>query len=325
MWYHFHMNILKNVDYEKGINELAENSIDFICIDPPYGKIQGMKLSGQKSKVDWDVNIDWKQMFKLFNRILRPGGTIAVFGQQPTYSEMVLSNHKDFKFEYIWVKNNAAQGFHSNKMPLNFTENIAIFVKNGNNRTFNKPTTSLEINKDEHHIRWYAQQIYNFIDLPRRKIHEQLGHRKTEFFFYYTGKNFGIPSEEVYDQLIETFNINEMENFISYKKLKEIWSNERDKTRGIKLDGSVYNGTFRNVLEFSKDNKPYFHPTQKPIKLMEELIKIHTNENDVVLDCFAGSGSTLVAAKNLKRKYIGFELSKEYFEIAKSRLEKAKL
>ena len=63
------------------------------------------------------------------------------------------------------------------------------------------------------------------------------------------------------------------------------------------------------------------HPTQKSVKLMEELVKIHTNENQLILDCFMGSGTTGVACKNLNRKFIGIELDETYFNIAKERIE----
>ena len=62
------------------------------------------------------------------------------------------------------------------------------------------------------------------------------------------------------------------------------------------------------------------HPTQKNIKLMEWLIKIHSNENMIILDPFIGSGTTLLAAKNLNRKYIGIEMEEKYCEISKKRL-----
>ncbi|KRN10859.1 DNA-methyltransferase [Liquorilactobacillus mali] len=67
--------------------------------------------------------------------------------------------------------------------------------------------------------------------------------------------------------------------------------------------------------------KNKFHPTQKPVELMEELILRHSNENDIVLDCFMGSGSTGIAALNLKRRFIGIELNEEYFDVAKTRIE----
>lgn len=62
------------------------------------------------------------------------------------------------------------------------------------------------------------------------------------------------------------------------------------------------------------------HTTQKPLYLMEQILKIHTNEQQTVVDLFMGSGTTGVAAKNLNRKFIGIELDDKYFEIAKNRI-----
>ena len=62
------------------------------------------------------------------------------------------------------------------------------------------------------------------------------------------------------------------------------------------------------------------HPTQKPVRLMEEIIKVLSNENDLILDPFTGSGSTGIACKNLNRKFVGIELEKKYFQIAKQRI-----
>lgn len=63
------------------------------------------------------------------------------------------------------------------------------------------------------------------------------------------------------------------------------------------------------------------HPTQKPLALMEYLIKTYTKERDTVLDFAMGSGTTGRACKNLNRNFIGIEINKEYFEIAKERIE----
>lgn len=65
-----------------------------------------------------------------------------------------------------------------------------------------------------------------------------------------------------------------------------------------------------------------FHPTMKDIKVIEYLVRLLSNENDTVLDCFMGSGTTGIACKHLNRKFIRIELDKEYFEIAKDRIEK---
>ena len=76
----------------------------------------------------------------------------------------------------------------------------------------------------------------------------------------------------------------------------------------------------KTIQKFTRD-KGGFHPTQKPVALLEYLIKTYTREGDLVLDCVMGSGSTGVAAKNLNRDFIGIELDENYFEIAKKRIE----
>ena len=72
------------------------------------------------------------------------------------------------------------------------------------------------------------------------------------------------------------------------------------------------------------NSKYVIHPTQKPVALFEYLIKTYTNEGEIILDFAIGSGTTAVACKRLNRKYIGFEISKEYCQIANQRLEAEK-
>ena len=103
-----------------------------------------------------------------------------------------------------------------------------------------------------------------------------------------------------------------------------------DKTNGIPkpeyLKGKIYthkNPT--NIIEIKNVNNKNVHPTQKPIALMENLIKTYTNENETVLDFTMGSGSTGVAAKNLNRSFIGIEQDPNYFKIAEERINKPDL
>lgn len=86
-----------------------------------------------------------------------------------------------------------------------------------------------------------------------------------------------------------------------------------------------YTGFHNSILKFSnKSGKGYsFHPTQKPIELLEYLIKTYTNENELVLDFTMGSGSTGVACVNTNRDFIGIELEENYFNIAKERIKTA--
>ena len=83
---------------------------------------------------------------------------------------------------------------------------------------------------------------------------------------------------------------------------------------------SKYTNYPTTIWEFASEGKT-IHPTQKPITLMEEIVKTFSNEEDLVLDCCMGSGSTGVACLNTNRKFIGIELDENYFNIAKKRIE----
>lgn len=94
---------------------------------------------------------------------------------------------------------------------------------------------------------------------------------------------------------------------------------------GKQTNSEKKNDGFRHARSVVKISNPRIkggHPTQKPLELMEYLIKTFSNENDIVFDCCMGSGTTGVAANNLGRRFIGIELNKEYFTIASERIKK---
>lgn len=108
-----------------------------------------------------------------------------------------------------------------------------------------------------------------------------------------------------------------------------------DMFTGVKSGAFIYTSNSKykypnNLLNFNAranecNNRIRVHPTQKPVALLEYLVKTYTNENDLVLDFTMGSGSTGVACVNLNRKFIGIELDEKYFNIAKNRIETAVL
>ena len=108
----------------------------------------------------------------------------------------------------------------------------------------------------------------------------------------------------------------------------KIPSTIKKKTGGLGLKNGCEYRALSNVwtdispiVPWSKERVE--HPTQKPIQLMERLIKVFTNENDAILDFTMGSGSTGVACKNLNRNFVGIELDEKYFNIAKERINNA--
>ena len=169
-----------------------------------------------------------------------------------------------------------------------------------------------------HPLKEYFEKVLNYTGLTLSGVNKALGHRRAEHSFYLNKTQFALCTEQAYDDLIKEFGIDEMADFQEYNHLKKV--DERYK----KEIASTFNlwqkkKTKSNILKYAKDY-PSLHPTMKPILLLEDLIKTFSNEGDLVVDLTMGSGSTGVACKNTGRSFIGMELDKEYFEIAKKRI-----
>lgn len=130
--------------------------------------------------------------------------------------------------------------------------------------------------------------------------------------------------------LKETENISVFNSKVYYPQGLEI--NEKGKNRRGKqtetlgkyelINKSEYKNYPRTILQFKSERG--YHPTQKPVALLEYLIRTYTNEGETVLDFTMGSGSTGVACVHTNRNFIGIEIEEEYFDIAKKRIEEAK-
>ncbi len=111
-------------------------------------------------------------------------------------------------------------------------------------------------------------------------------------------------------------------NKVDFIKTSDAWLKDKRNTKK-----QEYTYSYPNFWDFifvneKASTKKLLHPNQKNVKLLEILIKLSTNENDTVLDCFAGSGSTLLAAKNTNRIFMGCEKDEGYVKIANERIKK---
>jgi site-specific DNA-methyltransferase (adenine-specific) len=154
---------------------------------------------------------------------------------------------------------------------------------------------------------WQKERITNVFQVKRR-----------------TGKI--IEPISVFYNKQPTFNPQKTQHF--GKPVKNNPKGNHTKTSAlntIKVTAYKDDGT-RNPIQLIKFNRDLnkLHETQKPVALMEYLVKTYTNENDIVLDNCIGSGTTGIACKNLNRKFIGIEKDNNYFEIAKNRIESCK-
>lgn len=300
------MNIeLYNGDCLIESDKIKNDSVDLILTDLPYGTIKGLGKSIEKYSKDnhyeWDNIIEPKRIFEIANRILRQNGRMLLFGQQPFTTLLINSACMGIKYNYplYWLKNTYGNSLLINKAPLNYIEDISVFTK----------TYDMQF---LHPLREYSKKILDYIGKTNKQIGQILGHRKAEHFFGFNTIQFELCTEETYQELIKVFNIDKMEGYKTYEECKNIhskatfnlWENKGHKP---------------NIFQYAKDSEKY-HPTQKPIALLEDLIKTYSNAGDTVCDLTMGSGSTGVACKNTGRHFIGIEQDKKYFEIAKVRI-----
>jgi len=232
---------LINDDCLRVLPTLADKSVDLILTDPPYGT----------TSCKWDSVIPFEPMWNQLIRVIKDNGCIALFGTEPFSSNLRMSNIKQFKYDWVWQKEQGTGFGNAKKQPLRNLEIISIFYKN--------------------------QCLYN----PQKSKGKP----------YKTKSKSGNHKGSVYEDggLNSIITVNEGNRFPL------------------------------QLLKFNRD-KNKIHPTQKPVALLEYLIKTYTNENDTVLDFTMGSGSTGVACKNLNRNFIGIEKDEKYFDIAKERI-----
>ena len=234
-----------NIDLRCGdclelMKDIPSGSVDCILADVPYGT----------TACKWDSVIPFEPMWEQLNRIIKPNGAICIFGSEPFSSALRMSNIKNFKYDWIWEKEQGANFMLCKYQPYKVHEIVSVFSKAKHN---------------------YFPQM-------------------TEGKPYISGKG---TSGEI--------------------------TGNRPKVQ-TKNEGKRYP---RSIQRFNTEKNKSTHPTQKPIALLEYLIKTYTNEGETVLDNCMGSGSTGVACINTNRNFIGIELDKGYFDIAQKRITKS--
>jgi site-specific DNA-methyltransferase (adenine-specific) len=152
---------------------------------------------------------------------------------------------------------------------------------------------------------------HSFYCLPKKQVIDEIGQR-ADHCFRYGSSQWDLPTKEVYDELIRVYDIDKWEGFREYESLREEYESLRYTFNNQKTHHSVWNYEVAKKIG---------HVTPKPVELIENIIKHSSNEGDVVLDCFMGSGTTAVACENLNRHWIGIERKDKYCEIIKNRLK----
>ncbi len=280
------INQIYNEDCQEGIKRIPDASIDCILTDPPYLYLKGQKL---------ERPFDERALFEEFKRVLKPERFIVLFGRGTSF--------------YRWNTILAEMGF-------TFKEEVV----------WDKVNTSSPVN-------------------PLSRKHETIS-------IFCSGESVQVNRVKVPYEEMRAFDnvsvVNDAKRIISYVR-----NNELDALKNVALGGSlafgknsirkhgatVQNGfksadralccakaiisgcNERDIISVLRDHYSTIHPTQKPVKLLGRLLALTTQPGDVVLDPFAGSCSTAIACINTNRRYIGFEIDKEYYEDGVKRLK----
>lgn len=222
------------------MKKIPDGSVDMILDDLPYGT----------TDCAFDKRLPFEPMWAEFKRVTKHNAAIVLFSQMPFGAELIMSNRKMFRYEWIWEKSLGVGFLNAKKMPLRCHENILVFYR--------------------------ALPTYN----PQ----------------FTKGKPYGFRERKSYSAN---------------------YSNQ--KYTSINNNGDYYP---RDVIQYGEYNHT-IHPQQKPVGLLEYLIKTYTNADETVLDATMGSGSTGVACVNTGRNFIGIELEEKFYKIAQDRIAKA--
>ena len=298
-------------------DKIETGSVDLILTDLPYGTVKDIRSSPASKTTglqvcEWDVVIPTEKIMELANRILRKNGKMILFCQDPFSTELKNKAIPNLPFNYsmIWEKDHFANCLLAKKAPLNYFEDILIFSKKACYEA-KHPLKAIFFEIYEKHGK---EKCLNAIRTSGRFSSEQSVNFHTSIKFGYgEGMVFELMVEELFNHCKRTIDIP-----FEYSYLKEIdeqYKKEYASTFNL-WEGNKYKS---NILKYKKDYNGY-HPTQKPILLLEDLIKTFSNENDLVVDLTMGSGSTGVACKNTNRNFIGIEMSEQYFNIAQNRI-----
>lgn len=299
-------------------DKIESSSVDLILTDLPYGNMN--TDGGRKLGINgWDLAIEPKKIYDIANRILRKNGKMVLFSQNPYTTKLINDAIPNVPFSYsaIWKKDNFANPLGANKNMVSFYEDILVFSKKECYEA-RHPLRKVMKKYVEKYGLEYLYELFikegRYTSTFSAKVHTIYKFGRNAIVTDAQGMRFDLMDEKMYNYLSNFIDFEE-----SYEQLKQIdikFKIEYQSTFNL-WEGKKYKS---NVLEYKKDYDGH-HPTQKPVLLLEDLIKTFSNENDMVVDLTMGSGSTGVACKNTNRNFIGIEMNENYFQIAKDRIE----
>lgn len=324
-------------DCLEGMKRIPDGSVDLILCDLPYGTTQ----------YRWDSVIPTDLLFAEYRRILKPNGTFLLFGSEPFSTILRMQDLKLYKYDWVWEKDNVTGFADAKNKPMKRHELISVFSKGstghkgivpeGRRMTYN-PQGLVYLGDTEtgggkkaydSRSRWGGIQPSERENLQDRTISNspaECGIKKKK-----KSKRTTVPQGSVFCHPARTAHCARYTSDAAQYRGR--FRKESISKWGGGTEGGLV-GTYHNkqatylqeytnyptsILHFAKD-KCNKHPSQKPLALLEYLIRTYSNEGETVLDNCMGSGSTAIASLNTNRHFIGFELNPHYYEVYQERI-----
>ena len=242
-------------------------------------------LPWQCTSCKWDCALDLPLFWKEVNRICKINCPMFFCCNAKFGTTLINSNPKNFRYDLVWIKSSPVGFLNAKKMPMKKHELIYLFYR--------------------------KLPLYDLSSHTHKFIKERTGEKNglygkdKEKIFNEGQYDPPLPTSIIKDDLLYTVD-NDYRYKCSHKERKN--------------SESIYDPPLPNSILEIKSEKGK-HPTQKPIKLIEWILKYYSKEGDTILDPTMGSGSSGVACLNMKRKYIGIEKDAVIFKVMEDRLK----
>ncbi|WFP48501.1 site-specific DNA-methyltransferase [Methylomonas sp. EFPC3] len=296
---------LHNVDALSLLASLAADTVDLIATDPPYYKVKDNAWDNQwRNPSEFFTWLDG--VLVEYHRVLKPAGSLYLFAGPHLATQVELAVAKHFRIlnHIVWRKPSGRHnGCRKESLRRYFpqTEHI-IFAESRKRLPF-----AFEP------IRSHLEQARQTVGISRKQIDQACGCQMSGHWF--DRSQWSMPSRKHYDTMNQLFGG-------TLKPYAELFA----EYKAVKLQQRHFAVTkdvpFTNVWDFKPVQwYPGKHPCEKPLDLMRHIVSASSRPNDVVLDTFAGSGSTAIACLDLGRKFLGCELGEDEYAGAITRLK----
>lgn len=298
------------------MKSLEPASVDCVFVDLPYFEVMGHDWDNQwkdrNEYLDWVVSLahEWK-------RITKSNSSIFLFCDEKmeAYIQVRLDEIFLLLNKIVWFKRNnlPQKNAHLLRTFAPMTERALFYTTQYDSTGWE--AVKLDMNNFMP-LREYFKEFQAALGLNIKQINSALGHRKAEHAFYWNSTQWDLPTPETYQELI-ALNPNHGFKPKEYEALRQEYEALR---RPFNADTKTWD-VIENPIIGGDENTD--HPTTKPLGLYRRILSVITNQGQTVLDCCMGSGTAGVAALELGRNFIGFELKDEYFAIAEARIKLA--